>query len=125
MTITLGGVAIDDDMYLSGIETNQQVSVEQLRTIEGVSVVRVKSAPGGRLFTLGSQNGSGAIQGIWCWEIIEQIKAIELQAQSVELNYRGDFYTVFVTGTNFTPFLQFEPEGPYKKFTGSVSLLEV
>ena len=124
MTITLGGITIDDDMYLSGVETNSQVALEQMRTIDGVSVVRVKPAPGGRTLSLGTQNQGGAIQGIWNWSVIEQIKALEVQAQSVILSYRGLTYSVYITGTEFTPFLQFEPEGPNKKFTGSVSLLE-
>lgn len=124
MTITLGGVTISDDMYLSGLESNSQVSVNQQRTIDGLSVVRVNSNPGGRIFTLGTQNRSGAIQGIWEWSVIDQIKDLELAAQSVILDYRGSQYTVYITGTNFEPLLQFEVESSSKKFTGTVSLLE-
>jgi len=124
MTITLGGVTISDDMYLSGLEANSQVAVEQQRTIDGISFVRVKPAPGGRVFSLGTQSRGGATQGIWDWSVIEQIKTLELLAQSVILTYRGTSYTVYITGTDFTPLLQFEVEGPTKKFTGTVSLLE-
>lgn len=123
--ITLGGVTIDDDMYLSGLESNKQVVVDQKRTVDGVSVTRIRPLPGGRALTLGSQNRGGSIQGIWEWSTIESIKSLELQAQSVILDYRGVTYTVLITGTDFDPFLQFEVEGPTKKFTGSVSLLEV
>jgi len=124
MTITLGGVTVSDDMYLSGLESNSQVAVEQQRTIDGVSVARVKANPGGRILTLGSQNRSGALQGFWEWSVISQIKSLELAAQSVILNYRGTQYTVYITSTNFEPFLQFEIESSTKKFTGTVSLLE-
>lgn len=123
--ITLGGVSISTNMYLSGLESASLVSVEQLRTIEGVSVVRAKPTPGGRTLTLGTQNKSGATQGIWCWEIIEQIKTLELSASAIELNYRGDVYSVIIAGTSFAAFHQWEPEGPYKKFTGSITLIEV
>lgn len=122
--ITLGGVTISDDMYLSGLESSKMVSVDQRRTIDGVSFVRLKPMIGGRALSLGSQNGGGSIQGFWELSTIEQIKSLELQAQSVILDYRGTQYTVFIVGTDFQPFLQFEIEGPTKKFTGSVSLLE-
>ena len=122
--ITLGGVTIDDDMYLSGPESNSLVTVTQQRTIDGVSIVRVKPSPGGRSLTLGSQNRGGSIQGIWAWGTIESIKSLELQGQSVILSYRGTDYNVFIVGTDFTPFLQFEIEGAGKKFTGGISLLE-
>ncbi len=125
MTIIFGGITLSDDMYLSGFESANLASVEQLRTIEGVSVVRTKPTPGGTPLTLGSQNKSGAVQGIWCSEDIDQVKGLELAAQSVELNYRDTIYNVVIAGTEFTPFHQWEPEGPYKKFTGSISLIEV
>lgn len=125
MTINLGGIVISDNMYLNGIESASQVAIEQMRTIEGVSVVRAHPTPGGRALTLGSQNLSGMTQGIWCSETIDQIKELELAAVSVSLDYRGDIYAVIITGTRFVPMYQFELEGPYKKFTGTISLIEV
>jgi hypothetical protein len=124
MTITLGGITISDNMYLSGLETNKQVIVDKQRNIDGVAIVRVKPTPGGRELTLGTQNQGGAIQGIWEWSTIEQIKSLELLAQSVILNYRGTNYSVYITGTDLSPFLQFEIEGASKKFTGVINLLE-
>ncbi len=125
MTITLGGLDISDNMYLEGFESALLVSVEQLRTIDGISIVKTKPTPGGRNLTLGTQSKSGATQGIWCSELIDQIKDLELASQVVSLDYRGTLYDVIITGTKFTPFHQWELEGPYKKFTGSISLTEV
>ena len=125
MTITLGGLDISDNMYLSGLESAQLVSVEQLWTIDGNSVVRSKPLNGGRRLTLGSQNQSGVTQGIWCLEDIQQVQVLEQLAQSLVLSYRGTDYNVIITGTTFNPLHQFEVEGPYKKFIGSISLTEV
>lgn len=122
--ITLGGILISEDMYLSGLESSVLVVIDQQRTIDGVSVVKARPSIGGRSFSLGSQNSGGSVQGFWDMSVIEQIKSLELQSQSVILNYRGTQYTVFIVGTDFKPFLQFEIESPTKKFTGSVSLLE-
>ncbi len=125
MTITLGGIDINNNMYLSGVESASLVSVEQLWTIDGNSVTRAKPLNGGRLFTLGTQNQSGSTQGIWCYEDIELVQALEQLAQGVVLNYRGTDYNVLISGTSFTPLHQFEEEGPYKKFLGTISLTEV
>ncbi len=125
MTITLGALEISDNMYLAGLESARLVSVEQLWTIEGNSVVRSKPLNGGRKLTLGSQNQSGVTQGIWCQEDIEQIQTLEQLAQSLVLNYRGTNYNVIITGTTFNPLHQFEVEGPYKKFIGTILLTEV
>jgi len=123
--ITLGAIDIDNNMYLSGVESASLVSVEQLWTIDGNSVTRAKPLNGGRLFTLGTQNQSGSTQGIWCYETIELIQALEQLAQGVVLSYRGTDYNVLISGTTFTPLHQFEEEGPYKKFLGTISLTEV
>lgn len=123
--ITLGGVSISDDMYLSGLESSRLVSVDQQRSIDGFSIIRIKPSVGGRSLTLGSQNRGNSLQGLWDKSTIDSIKSLELQAQPVILSYRGTDYTVYIVGTEFTPMLQFELESPTKKFTGSVSLLEV
>jgi hypothetical protein len=125
MAITLGGVTINDNMYLDGIEKAQLTQVEQLRTVDGNSIVRVKATPGGRTLTLGTQNRGGATQGIWFSQVIDQVKSLEALAQPVVLDYRGDTYNVLIVETDFVPFLQYEPEGSCKKFTGSITLLEV
>ena len=122
---TLGGVAISANMYLDGLESQPRVSVEQVRTIDGTSVVRTTPLNLGRSLTLGTQNGSGATQGIWCLSHIQEIKALEQLAAPVVLDYNGDIYGVVIAGTSFTPFHTWEPEGPNKKFTGTVTLIEV
>jgi hypothetical protein len=123
--ITLGGVVISDDMYLDGLDNASLASVEQLRTVDGNSIIRARPTPGGREITLGTQNRSGATQGIWCYSVIELVKQMELAALPVSLNYRGTLFEIIITGANFEPLLQFELEGPNKMFTGTISLIEV
>lgn len=124
MTITLGGVTISNNMYLDGRETRPSVAVEQVVTIDGTSIIRTRALNLGGHFTLGSQS-SGAVQGIWCLSNIKDIKALEQLAVAVVLDYHGTLYNVVIESTNFSPFFQWEPEGPGKKFTGTVSLIEV
>lgn len=125
MTITLGGVDISNNMYLSGLESAPLVSVEQVRTIDGVSYVRSTPTPGGRTFTLGTQSKTGTVIGLWCSTVIDQVKVLESLADPVTLDYRGDIYEVIIVETSFDPFHAFEVEGPNKKFTGTITLIEV
>ncbi len=124
MTVTLGGLDINNNMYLGGLESASLVSVEQRWTVEGNSVIRTKPLNGGRSLTLGSQNKSGSIQGIWCLRDILLIQDLEQAGQSVELDYRGDVYNVIIASTAFRPLHQFELESADKKFLGTLSLIE-
>ena len=123
MTITLGGLEINDNMYLSGLENAPGIAFSQVRTILGTSVTAVKPLIGGRSLVLGSQKGK-SLQGIWCSHIIDSLKPIESQGSVISLDYRGNIFNVIIVKTSFSPMLVSEVEGPNKKFTGEVYLVE-
>ncbi len=123
MTITLGGITLSDNMYLSGLESAPRAAVSQKRTILGTSILTVSPLIGGRRFTIGSDS-KGATRGIWCYHTIEAIKELENQGVAVVLDYRGDIYEVVIVGTSFRPMILHEPEGPNKKFIGTISVIE-
>lgn len=124
--ITLGGVLISDNMYLSGREIADSLLYDQKISIGGESSVRVLPLTGGRTFSLGTQNRDGATQGLWCKSTIDQIKALQSTGIPLILNYKGDMFDVHVISTaDLVPFHQFEEESPTKKFVGKITLLEV
>ncbi len=126
MTVTLGGIVISDNMYLGGVVESKQVVHQQVRTVEGNSLLRVTTTPGGRTLTLGTTNLDGATQGIWCQSKIEEIKVFEAAGTSIILNHHGDTYTVRIIDTSdFAQMFQFEPASPDKKFTGKITMIEV
>lgn len=126
MTITLGGVLISSNMYLSGIETADTLIYDKKISLGGESDVRVLPLIGGRTLTLGTQNRDGATQGLWCKSTIDQIKAMQGTGIPLVLNYKGALFDVYVISTNdLVPFHQFEEESPTKKFVGKLTLLEV
>jgi len=122
--ITLAGITINDNMYLSGLENSPAVAYSQKRTIGGTSVVSAVPISGGRQLTLGTQQGK-SIQGIWCKSVLDQLKSIESLALPVDLNYRGVSYQVLITGSDVEPFIVREAESPTKSFIGTINLLEV
>jgi len=124
--ITLGGVVINDNMYLAGIETADNLLYDQKISLDGGSSIKVLPLQGGRYFTLGSQNKDGALQGMWCKSTIDQIKAMQGTGIPLILNYRGILYDVYVIDTkSLSPLHQFELESDTKKFIGQITLLEV
>lgn len=124
MTITLGSIAINENMYLDGINNAQVVATNQYRTIDGLSVPLIKETPGGRALTLGSVVDSSTM-GIWCQNVVDEIKAIEALGQVLILDYHGDIYNVIITSVEFDQLLKWEEVSPTKKYTGVINMLEV
>ena len=126
MTISLGGVALNENLYLEGVENHMGNSVNSVMTIGGLSITTTLARSGGRTLTLTTTNNSGALQGIFCQSDIDAIQEVEGSGLQVTLTYRdrGDFQVV-ITGLSFTQFKQNEPVSPAKRYTGSIQLIEV
>lgn len=122
--ITLAGVELGENFYLNGLESAPLSASTQKRLIGGGSFVFIQPQLGGRTFTLGTMEDSG-VMGIWCMSTIEALKVFEQQAAYVVLDYHGDIYNVLIVRMEFEPFLQNEPEGPNKSFTGTITFIEV
>jgi len=122
--IILAGVSLGENLYLNGLESALLSASTQRRLIGGDSVVFIQSQLGGRNLTLGTMEKSG-VMGLWCQSKIQELKVFEQQATSVTLDYHGDIYTVLIIAMEFEPFIQNEPEGPDKTFTGTINLIEV
>lgn len=124
--IKINEIELNKHLYLGGIETAPNISFQQKRSIDGISELITKPLIGGRVLTLGTTNIEGKNQGIWCKEIIDEIKALELQNSVVSLNYYGTTYSVrIVDTTDFQQLYQWELPTPSKKFLGKIILIEV
>lgn len=121
--ITLAGIELGENLYLGGLEDAPLSGHTQKRLIGGGSSVFIQPQTGGRTLTLGTMRDTG-VMGIWCQSKIQEIKVYEQQAQSVALDYHGDIYNVLIVGMKFEPFIQNEPEGPNKSFTGTITFIE-
>lgn len=124
MSITLGGVTISDNMYLDGINNAALISAQQYRSIDGLSLVLSKKQSGGRTITLGSVVDS-SVMGIWCQSVVDAVKLLEGDNSVLVLDYHGDTYNVLITGMEFTQLFKFEPVTSNKKYTGTITMIEV
>lgn len=124
--ITLGSIAINNNMYLEGVVKASPVLVTQQRTVDGQPVLSVTPNDGGRALTLGTSQLSNAIQGIWCQRVLDQLKAMQATGNSQVLNYHGDVYVVVIESTgSIVQLFQWEPITPDKKYVGPINLIEV
>lgn len=123
--ITLGGVVISGNMYLSGVVESRGVVHQQKRTVEGYSSTAVYPLHGGRTFTLGSDLSGGTTMGIWCKSVIDGLKLLELSGTLQILDYRGTLYSVYIVDTsNFKPLYKWQEESATKSYTGQITLIE-
>jgi len=123
--ITLGTVTLSDNMTLTGVVQSSSVVYEQKISLEGYSNTAVYPKIGGRPLTMGSSTDGGSTMGVWCSSAIDEVKALEASRSPQALNYHGDPYTVLIVDTSdFTPLFKWEPEGPNKKYTGNIKMIE-
>lgn len=123
---TLGGLTISDDMYLGGLTESNGMSVQQVRSVKGVSALRTFGKPGGRTLTLASSQANNSIQGIWCSWLIDDLKTLQNTQTPVTLTHDADTYTVVITETHeFQPLHKYEQQGPNKRYLGKIKMIEV
>lgn len=122
--ITLGGIALNNNLVLNRVEVDPVV-YEQKVTIEGYSSVLVQENIGGEVLTLGTDSSSNSYMGLWCLGAINQIKALQRTVPHV-LDYRGEIYNVYIVEVkNFTALIKTQEETDDKKYTGSIKLIGV
>ena len=126
VAIKLDTLDVSPDMYLDNVLQEELVTTQVDRNLDGEANIIIKSKTGGNLMTLGSQTGSNGIQGIWHQQDLEDINTLIRSKRIVVLDYRGDLYNVIVLSiSNLRPFETNEIEGPCKRFTANINLIEV
>lgn len=124
--IKLGTIDLNESLYLSGIDNANNIAISQSRTLGGGSVVQSVSLDGGRNFSLSTVNTDGSITGMWCQSQIDLIKEQEKTGVPILLIYRDrGTFNVLIISTNFQQYDQREPVHEFKKYTGSISMVEI
>jgi len=123
--ITLGGVVISNNMYLKGVEQANPFLYSQVRAIDGTSHLISYNNPGGRTFTLGSSQTNN-MQGLWCQDTLDALQALRESDTVLTLDYNGEVYNVkIVSMEDIEQFMSKEPKSSTKKYTGTITLIEV
>ena len=122
MTVSIGGVVLNESLYLDGIENAKRIATTKYSHLAGTTTIQVMVMGDNLPLKLTTVAEDGSTTGLWCQHQIDQIKTIEQGGVPVELVYRdrGSF-NVLITGTNLKQFNQREPVHPGKAYTGSIS----
>lgn len=126
MTVSLGGVVLNSNLYLDGIENAPRIAVNKFRHLAGTSTLQTMSMSGGDTLILTTTNDKGVRQGCFTQAQIESLKALEGAGVAVTLTYRerGNF-NVLIRGTNFRQLEQNVAYSASKQYTGSITLEEI
>lgn len=125
--ITYGSVIISDNMYLSGeIEATPHQFVKE-RTIDGNPVLKRFQTPRGRSFELGTATSTvgNGVQGIWCQDVVDQMKALQETGMSNTLDYHGNTINAVIADmSGIRQMFRWEPITPNKKYVGTIKFTE-
>jgi len=119
MTVSLGGIALSDDLTLSIASAG--VGISQRRLIGGASVVQTDGSSGGRTLILNS-----AMHLLH--SAMEQSKAMQATGLPVTLvHHRGTFAVVIIDTSDLTPDQDYaDPENDATAtVSGNITLIEV
>jgi len=117
MTVTLGGIALADDLVLTGLEVAAVVA-GQRRTLTGTPVLQVAESPGGRTLILDGENHFTLAQ-------LEAVRTLSAAGQPVTLSHHRGTFAVVITAIEAEPAINYANPGPLDWYSGTITLIEV
>jgi hypothetical protein len=119
MTVSLGGIVLDDNLVLDGLEDYPARARSTRRTLGGRMVIQVGVAlAAGRELTLSGENHFTLAQ-------IHAVKALEESGQAVSLVHHRGTFTVIVTATTVEPAFGYADPVADDWYSGSITMIEV
>ncbi len=124
MTVSIGGVVLNDNLTLSGIENAKRIATSKFTHFAGTNTVQVMPMGDSMPLSLTTVSINGPTQGRFCQHQIDQIKSIEAGGVPVALTYRDlGMFNVLIVGTKFSQRNQRVPTSePNKAYTGAITL---
>jgi len=127
MTISLGGIALNDNLLLTDPSDSPQVAMSVRQTF-GVPVVQKMARSAGKTLVLSSlMEGNSVRGGVFTQMQKEQIAAVRDAGNVVTLVHpRGTFTVVIpVDGVQLVPMWKKLSPGPDEAHTGTVTMITV
>ncbi len=126
MTITLGGIVLDDHLLLDGLETSPDISVSTVVTLGGISDTAVMPLSGGRHLSLVALREGNSLKGKILRHQLMAIKELSAQGQAVTLvHHMGTFQLLIVSTSEMVPVRKYRNPQDNDPYTGPIQLLEV
>ncbi|MBV5328493.1 MAG: hypothetical protein JZU65_12810 [Chlorobium sp.] len=116
MTVSLGGIALSEHLALSGLES-AAVTVNQRRTLTGVSVLQSASSPGGRTLIL-----TGDIH--FTFAQVTALRDLSAMAQPVVLIHHRGTFTVLITAIEAETIIDYADPHPEDWYSCTITLIE-
>lgn len=117
MTVSLGGIALSDELVLDIGPAAAAVSMRRL--IGGAACVQTNPASGGRTLTLSGEHH-------WTLGQVGQIRNAQALGMPVTLvHHRGTFSVVIVDTADLTPSIPYANPQDADWYSGSITMIEV
>lgn len=117
MTVSLGGLALSDELTLD--IGQPEIGIGRYRLIGGAHVLQLDSSDGGRELTLEGINH-------WTHGQAEQIRAFQAAAlELILVHHLGTFKVVITDTSNLVPTRRYKNPTADTMYTGSITLIEV
>jgi hypothetical protein len=125
MTASIGGLALSDDLILSGPINQARVATKTRATLGGRTVVTAVPQATGRLLVLSTYRGSGGSAGTVTMTQAEQLAAWRDAASEVELVHHRGTFRVVILGLELEPINGVADPGASTLMVGAVTMIEV
>lgn len=123
--ISLGGVVLDDNLHLIGLETNKPVSHSVRETLGGSSVVQVEPREVGAELRLIARNDGSSKMGVFCKHQLDALRAIAVTTGTTDLIHPAGTFRVKILDFPVQQSDEREAPGPNKSYHGAIVTQEV
>lgn len=124
MTVSLGGVALDDSLVLVGFKNRPPVAVAVGRTILGRPVVQTSPVSGGALVLEARLDGD-RIYGRYTGSQIDQIRTLWAAAAAVTMVHHLGTWQVIIQAVDVQDVQDYADPGATDLYTGTITMIEV
>lgn len=121
MSVILGGIDLNPNLVLKGIENKAPVHYSIRETLGGADAVQIIPNNSDATITL-SALLMPQKQGWFCTSQIEEIYTLANQAIAITLSYNGTNYSVYILEVFFEEWYSWEPPNDNKRFSGDITL---
>lgn len=125
MTITLGALALDDNLQLRGVEAMGLTTVTVSRTILGRTILDAAPAPAGHPLELTADEDGNNLKGNYLKSQVDALVALKNAVTQVTLVHPRWTGQVIVVGVDVDPVFDVNNPPADWWFSGSIQLLTV
>lgn len=123
--ITLGGVELNPNLHLVGLENNLDLSFSIRETIGGSAVIQTEPRNVGATLQLVARYDKSSKMGNFCSHQIDSLKALAATRITYVLDHPAGVFNVKILTFNLTQTDERQTPGPNKSWHGEITLQEI